>query len=797
MAYKRYTLTGTAGNDNKAIYEPDRINQWVYTWDGLAGTDALFFDRLQQKEFKIYKSADGAVHVDSVSGASHMIYVTLTNVEKLYFYYNSQVVNLLTYFNNAPTGSVTISGTAAQGSVLTATQTLADADTIATAINWQWKANGVAIAGATALTFSPTQSEVGKAITVVASYTDGGGSVESISSAATTAIVNVNDAPGGSVVISGTPTQGQILTATSTLTDLDGIPASGSGAIAYQWLADAQLIVAATGKTLTLTQAQVGKAISVRAAYTDLLGSTESVMSAATRAVANVNDAPSAQPASISLGEDSVRTGSLSATDIDGDSLKFSRVSGPAHGSVSINADGSFSYAPNSDFNGTDSFTFKVNDGLLDSVSATVSVLVTPVNDPPVNHLPAQPLAATEGVAKAITGLSISDVDTDAGSIAVSLSVAHGSLSFKAITGVTVSGNGTSSIKLSGPISAVNNALAASDGLVYQSSVGHTGSDTLTISTTEIRAGVTTGLLGDTDVIDITLRPSAEATTDSVVIVGRTGQGLILHANVGPLSSLGGQTPASADLHFDWLSGDAPIAGAHTSDLLLAASETGKMVSVKVSFKDSQGVDHSLVSAAVGPIQSASLQLSVQYRDSGTPLPGASANLYDTTPGIAAAPVASGSTDATGKWFDSALDFDTLLLKLGRASSSADTAYVTASDALAALELAFGRNPNPDPDGPGPLSPPPVSPVQLVAADITRDGRVTIADSAAIARIVQSPSQSPPASWVFADSNLDLSGASRASVPAAQPSVIDVVPGSVSDWMGVLLGDVDGNWRAV
>ena len=90
----------------------------------------------------------------------------------------------------------------------------------------------------------------------------------------------VNDAPTGSVSITGTAKQGQKLTASNTLADADGL-----GTISYQWLADDKAISGATASTLTLGQAQVGKVISVKASYTDKLGTAESMTSAATSMV--------------------------------------------------------------------------------------------------------------------------------------------------------------------------------------------------------------------------------------------------------------------------------------------------------------------------------------------------------------------------------------------------------------------------------------------------------------------------------------------------------------------------------
>lgn len=192
--------------------------------------------------------------------------------------------------NNSPAGAIVILGNATQGQVLTASHTLTDADGLPTsgsgALTYQWLADSAVIAGATSPTLTLTQSQVGKAIAVTAKYTDNRGTAESVASAATTKVANTNDAPTGTVTISGSAAQGQTLTASNTLVDADGIPTSGTGAIGYQWLADGVAITSATGSSITLTQAQVGSAISVRAGYTDNFGATESIQSASTAAVA-------------------------------------------------------------------------------------------------------------------------------------------------------------------------------------------------------------------------------------------------------------------------------------------------------------------------------------------------------------------------------------------------------------------------------------------------------------------------------------------------------------------------------
>jgi VCBS repeat-containing protein len=71
-------------------------------------------------------------------------------------------------------------------------------------------------------------------------------------------------------------------------------------------------------------------------------------------------------------------------TDLDGDSLTAVLVNDVSDGSLTLHTDGSFSYTPNTDFNGTDSFTYLANDGLADSNTTTVTLTVNPINDPPV-----------------------------------------------------------------------------------------------------------------------------------------------------------------------------------------------------------------------------------------------------------------------------------------------------------------------------------------------------------------------------------------------------------------------------
>ena len=87
--------------------------------------------------------------------------------------------------NDAPTGAVTITGTPAQGAELTAaTDTIADADGLGT-FSFQWLADGAPVEAANGARFTPGQAQVGASISVRVSYTDGFGTAERLTSAAT------------------------------------------------------------------------------------------------------------------------------------------------------------------------------------------------------------------------------------------------------------------------------------------------------------------------------------------------------------------------------------------------------------------------------------------------------------------------------------------------------------------------------------------------------------------------------------------------------------------------------------
>ena len=191
--------------------------------------------------------------------------------------------------NSPATGAPTISGTSQVGETLTAnTSGIADADGLANAtFSYQWLADDSDISGATNATYTLTDSEESKAITVQVSFTDNADNEETLTSAATEAVSAAptpNSPATGAPTISGTAQVGETLTAnTYGVADADGL---ANATFSYQWLADDTDIAGATGLTYTLTDSEESKAIKVQVSFTDDADNGETLTSAATGAVA-------------------------------------------------------------------------------------------------------------------------------------------------------------------------------------------------------------------------------------------------------------------------------------------------------------------------------------------------------------------------------------------------------------------------------------------------------------------------------------------------------------------------------
>jgi VCBS repeat-containing protein len=150
-------------------------------------------------------------------------------------------------------------------------------------------------------------------------------------------------------------------------------------------------------------------------------------------AVAPVNDAPVAAGDAVTTAEDMPVSGNVigNDADADGDALSAALLDGPSHGALDFAADGSFTYTPLTNFNGMDSFTYKVNDGKLDSNVVTVALAVAPMNDAPVAADDAVTTAEDTLVSGNVLG-NDGDIDGDSLTAVLLDGPSHGALDFAA-----------------------------------------------------------------------------------------------------------------------------------------------------------------------------------------------------------------------------------------------------------------------------------------------------------------------------------------------------------------------------
>ena len=123
-------------------------------------------------------------------------------------------------------------------------------------------------------------------------------------------------------------------------------------------------------------------------------------------------------------------------SDVEGP-LAVSLAGGPANGSLALNPNGTFTYTPAANFNGADAFSYIVTDGDGATAGATVTIAVTPVNDPPVagNDIWAVSIAST--IAVVTSALLANDADPEGGPLAVT-GVGNASNGTVSLAGTTV-----------------------------------------------------------------------------------------------------------------------------------------------------------------------------------------------------------------------------------------------------------------------------------------------------------------------------------------------------------------------
>ena len=463
--------------------------------------------------------------------------------------------------NTPASGTPTITGAAVQGNTLGVDMSaVSDPDGLG-AFSYSWARNGTAVVGATGSQYTLSQTDVGSTISVEVSFVDGGGTVESVSSNATSQVQNLNDAPTGGVTISGLARQGVTLSAvTGTLGDLDGL-----GTFSYGWQRGGNAISGATSATYALTQADVGQQIAVEVSYTDGGGTAETVTSAATGSVQNINDAPTG---SVTLSGTARQGQTLTANAgglADADGLGAFTYEWLRDGVAIPGADQN-QYALTQDDVG-DRISVRVRytdgEGTAEEVTSAQSGVVQNVNDAPQGGVSIQG-TATQGQTLTAVTASLSDPD------------GLGVLSYQWLRdGTEIAGAAQSTYQL------------------VQADVGERISVEVTYTDGEGTAEAVTSA-ETTAVQNINDAPQG-----AVAISGTLREGEVLTANTAGLSDPDGLGP----LAYQWLRGGTEIAGATNATYLLSQDDVGAAMQLRVTFTDGGGTSESVTSTTTAAVE--------------------------------------------------------------------------------------------------------------------------------------------------------------------------------------------------
>ncbi|MDB5384678.1 MAG: repeat-containing protein [Planctomycetaceae bacterium] len=412
-----------------------------------------------------YKANDG--NLDS-NDATVTINVGSANV--------APVVNAVTLSTNLNTAvSGTLTGTDSNGDTLT----FSAGSTAATHGTVTINSNG-------SFTFTPTTGFTGAA---TFSYKANDGSLNSNNATVTINVGSANVAP----VVNSVTLSTNLNTAVSgTLTGTD----ANSDALTFSAGS-----IAATHGTVTINPngsftftPTTGFTGAATFSYKANDGSLNSNDATVTINVGSANVAPVVNAVTLSTNSNTAVSGTLTGTDANGDALTFSAGSTAAtHGTVTINPNGSFTFTPTTGFTGAATFSYKANDGSLNSNDATVTINVGSVNVAPA----ATPQTVTTTVGTAVSGtLTGTDANGDTLTFSAGSSAAthgtvvinpDGSFTFTPTAGFT--GVGTFSFKASDGI------LSSPDALVSVN-INASGNTAPTVSNGTATTSVNTALNG-------------------------------------------------------------------------------------------------------------------------------------------------------------------------------------------------------------------------------------------------------------------------------------------------------------
>lgn len=200
-----------------------------------------------------------------------------------------------------------------------------------------------------------------------------------------------------------------------------------------------------------------------------LFADDQDYSASATCSVIVGNVAPVANAQTITTNEDTPKAITLTATDVNNDPLTFVVTTPPTKGTFTGTAP-NLTYVPNLNANGSDSFKFKANDGLLDSAIVTVNLTITAVNDLPTISAIADRVVNV-GQSTGAIAFTVGDAETSVNSLTLGKNSSN--LTLVPLTNIVLGGSGASRTVTVTPVA------------------GQSGQATITITVTDGNAGTT------------------------------------------------------------------------------------------------------------------------------------------------------------------------------------------------------------------------------------------------------------------------------------------------------------------
>ena len=490
-------------------------------------------------------------------------------------------------------GVPTITGTAQAGQTLTAdTSGISDGNGMENAVfSYQWMRDDADMDGETGRTYELSKEDVGRTIKVRVTFRDDTDGEESATSASTAVVTErPNRAPTGLPTISGTAQVGETLTAdASGIADADGLD---NAVFSYQWIRDDADIAGETAQTYELAEEDVGKTFKVRVTFTDDREFGESVTSARTPPVWTDSD-----------------TAALLA--------RFARMPAAHDGRTPFTFRLQFSEEVNVGWRTLEYHAFSVTGGAVTGPSRVDgernklwNIEITPDSNADVTvSLPVTTDCAIQGAICTADGKMLSE--------RVEHTVAWGVGPNSEPTGLpAIAGT----VRAGQTLTADALGIADPDGLDHATFsyqwmrddadiAGETGetyevSDDDVGKTIRVRVAFTDDAYNEETVTSEATAPVASLNSDPTglpVISGTAQVGQTLTADVSGIADADGLTNVSYS--YQWMRGDADIAGETAQTYEVSDDDVGKSVKVRVTFTDDRENEETLTSAATASVE--------------------------------------------------------------------------------------------------------------------------------------------------------------------------------------------------